>query len=232
MTSPLPEPRIIRSRRKTLTLVVNAQGELIVRAPLRMADHRIRAFIEEKADWILSNVAKMKSRVPAREPVHEGSQVWLYGEPHTLIVKGGLTPLTSKVILLRRSADLPRTAENWFREEARRNLTARTDAISRQTGLKATGLRITGARTRWGSCSGKNSLSFCWRIIMAPPAIIDYLVVHELAHTVHKNHSAAYWKLVGEIMPDYKLRRKWLKVNGHLLELDVPAKVGDFKTVR
>lgn len=221
---PLPEARIIRSDRRTISLIITAEGELVVRAPRRSSLASIQQVIRERADWIERNIARIKDQPRGiSEPLHEGSQVWLRGEPHTLLFKGGLTPLTDKVILLRRTADIAAGAEKWFRAEARRYLTLRTDELSAQTGFRCSGLRITSARTRWGSCSAKNSLSFTWRIIMAPPKVIDYLIVHELAHTIQKNHSPAYWNLVAAVMQDYKEHRKWLKVNGHLLELDIAA---------
>lgn len=75
-------------------------------------------------------------------------------------------------------------------------------------------VRVTSALTRWGSCSGRNNLSFPWRLMMAPPEVIDYVVVHELAHTVHKNHSPRFWGLVESIMPEWRVHRMHLKENG------------------
>jgi hypothetical protein len=81
-------------------------------------------------------------------------------------------------------------------------------------------IRLSSARTRWGSCSARGTLSFTWRLIMSPPEIIDYVVIHELAHTIHHNHSPQFWGLVGSILPDYAEKRKWLKHNSHLFHWD------------
>jgi hypothetical protein len=86
-------------------------------------------------------------------------------------------------------------------------------------GLYPDRLRISNARFRWGSCSRDNSLSFSWRLAMAPSLIIDYVVVHELAHIKEKNHSRSFWALVETMMPDYRKHRHWLKENGHLLDI-------------
>jgi predicted metal-dependent hydrolase len=80
-------------------------------------------------------------------------------------------------------------------------------------------VKITSAQTRWGSCSAKGTLSFAWRLVMAPVPEIDFVVVHELVHTVEKNHGKAFWAKVKAILPDYKQRIEWLEVNGHLLKL-------------
>ena len=94
---------------------------------------------------------------------------------------------------------------------AKEYLPMRVDYWSGIMGLTPTGLKITSARTRFGSCSGKNSLCFSWRLMEYPEEAVDYVVVHELAHIVHKNHGPAFWALVGQYMPDYKRRRALLK---------------------
>jgi predicted metal-dependent hydrolase len=86
-------------------------------------------------------------------------------------------------------------------------------------GLTCRSVRITDAKERWGSCNAAGSLNFAWRLVMAPPPVIDYVIVHELAHLVEMNHSQRFWGLVGRILPDYAVRRKWLRENEHLLTL-------------
>ena len=111
----------------------------------------------------------------------------------------------------------------WYKNQARLILTERTDHFAQQFGLKYRSIRITSARTRWGSCSQLNALSFTWRLVMTPIEIVDYIVVHELAHVVEKNHSRAFWSQVERMLPDYRIRRKWLKTNGRLLDLFIDA---------
>lgn len=93
----------------------------------------------------------------------------------------------------------------------------RVELYSQQTGIKYNKIRISNARRRWGSCSAKGNLNFSWRLALAPLEVIDYVVVHELAHIIHKNHSKKFWKLVAAIYPNYKLCRKWLRDKGRLL---------------
>ena len=89
----------------------------------------------------------------------------------------------------------------------------------KQTDLQYAKIRISNARTRWGSCGFNANLSFSWRLVMAPLPVIDYVVAHELAHLMHKNHSQRFWAAVRALFPDYEVHKKWLKLNGHLLVL-------------
>jgi len=109
--------------------------------------------------------------------------------------------------------------ESWFKEQARLYLGPRLKEMARKTGFKYQKFRLSSARTRWGSCSAGGTISLVWRLMMAPPEIIDYLIIHELAHTKEKNHSLAFWRLVEELVPDYKEKRRWLRVNGFRLKL-------------
>ncbi len=99
-------------------------------------------------------------------------------------------------------------------------LSLRISVFAAQIGKQPTKTRITQARTRWGSCSSKGSIAFNWRLAMAPPEIVDYIIVHELAHLIHPNHSRAFWDEVARILPDYKARKQWLKRYGSWLTLE------------
>jgi len=96
----------------------------------------------------------------------------------------------------------------------------RVSYYAKKYGFEVKKIRISSARTRWGSCSTRGTLSFTWRLILAPQDVVDYVVVHELCHLRELNHSKNYWALVEEIMPDYKVRRAWLKKHGGTLKLN------------
>ena len=106
----------------------------------------------------------------------------------------------------------------WYREQARAVLSDRVSAYAQQWGFPQPSIRITAAKTRWGSCSSRGGLNFTWRLVQAPLEIIDYVVVHELCHMKQHNHSRAFWALVAEILPDYQKHRYWLKENGYLFQ--------------
>ena len=104
---------------------------------------------------------------------------------------------------------------SWYKKKAKQHLQQRVDFFSHEFNLRANSVKITSAEKRWGSCSADDNLSFSFRLIMAPPDIIDYVIVHELMHIKEKNHSAAFWKLIEAAMPEYKIHRRWLKDNNH-----------------
>lgn len=100
--------------------------------------------------------------------------------------------------------------EEWYRKKAREIFTKRVEYFAPQIGKRVNRIAIRGQHTRWGSCSSKGNLNFNWRLMLAPPEIIDYVVVHELCHLLHMNHSKDFWHSVEAILPDYKQRKKWL----------------------
>ena len=109
--------------------------------------------------------------------------------------------------------------EKRYIEAARDYFPKRAAYFQPFTGGSFERITIRDQKTRWGSCSARGTLSFNWRLMLAPPAVLDYVVVHELCHLTHMNHSAAFWALVEEVCPDYRSHRKWLKDHGHELTL-------------
>ena len=163
-----------RSRRKTAALEVTETGDVIVRAPLRMPQSTIDAFVEGHRAWIASAQARQAAR----------RQRW-----------DAVTP--------EKEAELRRQAAQLLPQ-----LVARYGAVM---GLQPTAVKITAARTRFGSCSGKDSICFSWRLLCYPMAAVEYVVVHELAHITHKNHGPQFWALVAQVLPDYKQRQALLR---------------------
>lgn len=227
MTSPLPDYRLVRSRRRTLALVIDADGTLTVRAPLKLAHSAIQEFLAQKADWVLRTQSKLKARA-AQRPSHTfetgDSFLWLGGAfPLTLVpAQRPALQFDGLRFTLSQKAQVNAKAyfETWYKEQARNYLQSRLMHFAHLHHFSYRGLRITSARTRWGSCNSKNELAFAWRLLMAPPEVVDYVVVHELAHTVHHNHGPKFWKLVGDILPNYKVHVRWLKEHGNKLHLE------------
>lgn len=214
--------KLVRSKRKTLALIVETDGTLTVRAPLRMKVDDIRRFIDIKADWIKQKQAHFK-KVAAPRPYGDGETFLYLGKEVPLRLVPGERPalVMNRVFKLSRSAQ-PRAEsvfETWYKKQARAVLTERIEFYARKYGFEVKKIRISSARTRWGSCSAQKTLSFTWRLVMAPPEVIDYVVVHELCHLRELNHSPSFWAQVEAILPGYKSQRKWLKQNGAKLHL-------------
>lgn len=213
---------IIYSRRKTIAVTVFPGGRVVVRAPAHASQAVIRRFLSEKAEWIQTAQAKMQqaAQQPRGYRYEEGEQLWFLGEKYPLHladkVSCGLAFLPGRGFLLERSRR--NQADALMSAFYKRELHGRVQELVRyyagRDGFAPGAVRITSARTRWGSCSRANSLNFSFRLALTPPACIEYVVVHELAHTREHNHSARFWQLVSQMLPSYMIPRGWLKKHG------------------
>jgi len=219
MGMPVIVNQIIRTKRRTIALIVERDGSLTVRAPLKASDRIILQFVEKHAGWVERKQAEIRSAVPVQPKRYLPGESFLYlGESHPLEIvmdqKRNLVLEHGFKLAVSMLANAEMVFQNWYRQQARRVIEARAAFFAEKHQLHYKKIRITSARTRWGSCSTRGTLSFSWRLVLTPPDVIDYVVVHELAHTVHHNHSKRFWKLVENLLPDYKERRKQLREYG------------------
>jgi predicted metal-dependent hydrolase len=218
-----PVDQIIRSRRKTLALIVKPDGSVLVRAPLRASRALIQEFVAKNKGWIERKQAEALAVLPPPPKEYVSGAIFPYlGTSYPLeFVEGQRKPLlldNGRFKLAASSQENAASAfERWYREQARQVLTARVEFFARAYSFHYKGIRITSARTRWGSCSPTGALSFSWRLIQAPLVVVDYVVVHELVHTVVHNHSKGFWQRVGTILPEYQEHRRWLREHGREL---------------
>lgn len=119
----------------------------------------------------------------------------------------------------RKYSEVAKHLELWLREKAKEAIADRTMEYSEIIGVSYNNIRIKDTKSRWGSCSGRGNLNFSWRIIMTPAIVMDYIIIHELCHLRHLNHSKEYWKTVEQYMPDYRRHKEWLKINGTKLRI-------------
>lgn len=219
---PIQIDEFIRAKRRTISIQVRADGKVIVRAPQRVAEKVVRAFVESKADWIERKKAEVATRIPVTaHQFRDGELFLLLGREISLrLVSGQRAALTLSDAFLLSQKSQPNAAnifEKWYKTYALTVLTERVNLYAARHGFAPGRIRITSARTRWGSCSSNGTLSFTWRLIMAPLEVVDYVVIHELVHLRVHNHSKTFWDSVSALMPDYKRRLDWLKVNGRLM---------------
>jgi predicted metal-dependent hydrolase len=211
--------QILRSKRRTLTLIVEDDGSLIVRAPLRIPERTIHEFVEHNKRWIDKKQAQ--ARLAIRLPVKQfiPGETFLYlGKSYVLeLVKGQRKPLILDgcfKLAERSQGNAQKVFQEWYRDQARQIISEHAIQLSARYDLHYKKIRISSARTRWGSCSPSGSLSFSWRLILNPIEVVDYVIIHELVHTVVLNHSKRFWKMVEKILPDYKVYNKWLRKYG------------------
>ena len=176
------QTRLLRSRRKTLSIRITQEGNLEIRAPLGMPKGEIEAFLKEKAQWIETHRAKVLAEY----------------------AQGQEAPLGEEEILT-------------LAEQMRQRLPEKLNRHAASMGVTFGRVTIRCQQTRWGSCSGKGNLNFNCLLMLAPEEVLDYVVVHELAHRKQMNHSALFWQEVERECPDYKKSLRWLKDKGGAL---------------
>ena len=203
---------LTRSKRKTVALYVR-EGGVEVRAPLQTPKAEIDRFVASKEKWISEKLSKSKERMDLRRSfsLAYGDYVTYRGKQYPIEARDGghigfddlrfymppdLTPEQIKSACVR-----------IYRMLAKRDLTIKTLDFAKRMSVMPSAVKINGATTRWGSCSAKKSLNFSWHLLMADDDVIDYVVVHELAHITEMNHSDQFWAIVSSIIPDYKERK-------------------------
>jgi predicted metal-dependent hydrolase len=215
--------RLVRSRRRTVALVVERDGTLTVRAPLHMARENIHTFVEAHQGWVEKHRQKALEEQSYSNKSYKTGETFLFlGKSYPLTIvasQRSSLAFTGKAFYIARSA-LPEAGEyfvHWYKKQARQILFERVRSMAVTHGLNYQKIRISSARTRWGSCSSSGTLSFTYRLIMAPLEVVDYVILHELVHTQVRNHSRKFWDRLASLMPDYKRRLTWLKKNGKFL---------------
>jgi predicted metal-dependent hydrolase len=228
--------------RRRLAMSVQLNDEIRVLAARSTRKQEFLQFLEFQKGWIEKRFEKnsqLRMQYPKKRYFSGESFLYL-GEPHQLeFIEAqnsfGQISIEQKLLKVeipqmrarKFNADVshPELADplrNFYRHQGRKRIEARTKIFSEKMSLFPKELSFRSQKTRWGSCSASGNLSFNWRLIVAPPEVIDYVIVHELAHLKHHNHSQNFWGLVASVLPDYRNLRKWLR--DHQLEADFLAK--------
>jgi len=215
-------PQIIRSKRKTLSLSINENADLVVRAPHRASYDEIQKFISEKSVWIDNKQRLIKARLKDNLNQHSSDKCLYLGSLYPLkIDNNSIEPISFNgqmfTITNVNKERISLSLKSWYKKRFIEVALPRLSYFSDKHNLKINQVRIKEQKTLWGSCSSKNNINLNYLLIMAPMKVIDYVIVHELVHTIHKNHSAKFWQKVETIMPNYKDARNWLKDNGYKL---------------
>ncbi|ABN51778.1 MAG TPA: M48 family peptidase [Hungateiclostridium thermocellum] len=224
---------LTRSRRKTVGIRITENGEVKVAAPLNIPDRQLKDIILKKLPWILRKQEELRKicEESRLENKFADGETFLYlGKEYTLRIAKGVLPegvnLEENYIVV--AADETKVSvngpqyirnvlKNFYVNQFVDIAKTRMDFFSPKIGVCPRKLTVREQKTRWGSCSSKGNISLNWKLVMAPMEVIDYVIVHELCHMKEMNHSKNYWNIVKSIIPDFELRRKWLKDNGHRL---------------
>ncbi|MEX1023214.1 MAG: SprT family zinc-dependent metalloprotease [Dehalococcoidia bacterium] len=226
--------RVVRSpkRHKTIEITVDELGLVTIAAPMGTTSDRLEETVRRRAKWIVLHDGAASPSAPTRRFVSGESFPYL-GRSVRLTVR----PTDDQDVSIRFhhwqfDLDVPRRLHGderqmkvraavaaWYRERAALKLPARVDRIAGLLGVQPKAVLIRDQRIRWASCSADGTLRFNWRAVMAPPALIDYVVAHELAHLRIRAHSAEYWAVVAQAIPDYRMRRERLREVGAVLDI-------------
>lgn len=212
--------KIIKSKRRTLSLSINENAELIVRAPNQISNKQIEEFIIEKSKWINKNKNLMQSRINEMNNSQSNylflgniyPLIKVYENPNKIDFNG-----TEFITSIENQDKFKASLKSWYKIKFKEIAIPRLNYFSDKYNLKINQVRFKNQKTLWGSCSSKNNINLNYLLVMAPMIVIDYVIIHELVHTVHKNHSENFWNAVEAIMPDYKKAKKWLNKNGYKL---------------
>lgn len=216
---------IIYSKRRTLSIEIHLDSTLIVRAPLKTPYRDISDFIEKKQAWIQRTQEKMKAKHTQLQPKQflSGEHFYFLGQLYPLAINPSLKKPFEFTHQFEISPSIQPHAQNyfvhWYKTQAEEIIFPRVSHFAQLTQLSFNQIKISHARKRWGSCSANNNLSFSWRLIMAPLDSIDYVIIHELVHTIHKNHGKRFWRKVASLMPNYEAARAWLRKEGEFLSI-------------
>jgi len=227
---------IYSSRLKTIELVIGLNSGFTVKAPDSMSKEEVATNLKRKKKWIVNNLDKMNEviRNETRKEFVSGEKFLYKGKHYRLKVAKVdeeivpfLTFTHSKFIAHVPASvpefDYPRIIQplfiEFYHEKAEKIINQRTEKYLLYFEVKPSLLKIKSLKNKWGNCSARNQLRFNWRVAMAKMSIIDYIIVHELCHIKHKDHSKTFWNDIQKILPDYEERKEWLRINGDLLKV-------------
>ena len=216
------------NRRKTASIKV-LQGVVQVVVPKTLPQKEIDDLLKQKSDWIRQKVIIQQS-VPVSKPKEfvSGESFTYLGRNYRLkVLPGQVEPVKLKHGYLQVTVPSEQKSDHrlirqqlrdWYLHRAIDKLEQKTSKYAEQMGVQPTQIKVKEYKSRWGSCNTRGEISYNWKIIMTPHRIVDYVVIHELCHLIHHNHSPEYWHQVRSIVPDYQDKRDWLKTNAGLLD--------------
>ena len=217
---------VVRSIRRTAALHIIG-SDLQIRVPEHVGDERVAEFLKRKRPWIRSKVAEISLLPPHRsKELVSGESLPYLGRNYRLKVQeghqvgvclsGGYLKATIRPNEQgeHRTLRIQQYLQNWYRSRALERLQDKAHRYAQQIGVSPAGVSVRNFKSRWGSCDKQGQVVFNWNIIKAPHAIADYVVVHELCHLIHPNHSKDFWQLVGRHDTSYAKHRQWLKEKG------------------
>lgn len=226
------ELEIIKTTRRGSIGLKVEPNRIALMVPKQLADAAITAFVESEQGWLLQQIQEQQSQMPKQLVMKSGHELLLFGEKvmfkedhHTPVKKMNLVyDETCITVFCKQSRALKnerhhiyRHLVDFYHQQLNPYLLAQVAEWEKRIGVQTQSVQIKNYRSRWGSCYSDGRIQFNWKLVMSPKAVIDYVVVHELCHLIHANHSSDFWGLVAKHCPDYETHKAWLKENGAAL---------------
>ena len=214
------------ANRRKLTITVERDHSVIVKAPEGISDEKIQQVVESKRQWIYEKIGHPQKyqdlpHGPGKELVNGESALYLGRQYRIEIVKTGLTEVQFAQRFLIPATHVEKRVEalrEWYLGKAKERIVPRAMRHARDLGVNVANVKIVDNRYRWGSCTPNDNVNFNWRLIKAPMFVIDYVIVHELAHLIEANHTPRFWNIVKTQIAQADKAKQWLKEHGQLLE--------------
>ena len=219
---------IIRSTRKSISLHIKPEG-IILRAPMLSPTLALKAFALTKIQWLRKHAHRIQAQQLDRDYI-DGELWLLFGQDIILRIASGKSSrahynenakelhITIGSQVRKRQEFIKQKVKSWYKQTALDYLNSQVPVLAKTMQLNYSHIQVRDYKARWGSCSSNGKLSFNWRIFMAPPEVIDSVIIHELAHIKHFNHSKQFWNLVYATCPDYQKQHAWLKKHQYYLQ--------------
>ncbi|MGB9696313.1 MAG: M48 family metallopeptidase [Ignavibacteria bacterium] len=215
----IPIEKIVYTRRKSIALHITENATLVIRAPYFTPQSIIKDVVGRHYKWIVkkrNEILKLKSYRPLAKFIDGEKYLYLgkYFELEIINTQSNKLVFNGKFFLSKSLLSRARKMFiQWYIDRAQEIIPKRLSELASENNFQYYKVRITRAEKRWGSCSSKGNLNFSWRLVMASPKVIDYVIIHELVHLEIKNHSKKFWTKVKSLMPEYKQQQQWLKTN-------------------
>jgi len=223
--------RVVRSRRATADIVIERDGRVIVRVPIALLDEDIEDIVESKRYWIYKTLAEWRDLNATRVlREYRNGEGFLYlgrsyrlsllaDQDEPLLLRNGRFYLRRDLVDRGEVVAAKAAFREYFIARGHERITQRVHYYAPKVGVIPREIDVRELGHRWASCSPKGHLAFHWKCMMAPPTIIDYIVVHELCHVHSMDHTLAFWNEMDKVMPDYHARKEWLRKNGAAMDV-------------
>lgn len=209
-------------KRKTISIVIESKNSVLIKVPIGTSAETINRIIDKKRKWIISKLEMMSERKALKddEILYLGKLTKIKVIEQPFLKRDFVVVINNEIVVNVSTKDkYKRVLEKWLREAAKKVIEEKINKYCTIMNKVPKEIKIKEQKTKWGSCTYDNRIFFNWKLIMAREEAIEYVVVHEMCHMIHKNHSKEYWCTVERFMPSYKKEHKWLKDNGYLLKL-------------